>query len=333
MNILVTGASGFIGSAIARRLVADGYPVSVLVRKRSNLDALRDVVDKLDIRYGDVTDSDSLLTATQHVTHIYHAAGKAYIGPGKSHELYAVNVVGSQNLFNAALKNKVKRVVFTSSVSAIGITGTKSPADETLSWNLENLRVDYYKTKHLAELEAARAVENGLDCVIVNPSYVFGAGDVNFNAGRLIKDLYYHKVPVYPTGGICFADIDDVVQGHLAAMEKGRTGERYILGGENLTYKQVFDSICDVIGAPKVFVPITESVVKLFVALTARARRLRRITALANREILLTATKYFYYSSEKAKQELGFANTKSIGDAVQESIARAFHWYKLHQLL
>lgn len=328
MDVLVTGATGFIGSNLARRLVELGYPVRILMRPKSNPRAISDLESRVKIVYGDVTDRASLEDAIKGVSHVYHCAGKAYIGPGKREMLYNVNVLGTRNVLDAALKNGVKRVVYTSSVSAIGITGTKQPADESQRWNLDDLKVDYFTSKHLAELEVAEAVKKGLDCVIVNPSYVFGAGDVNFNAGMLIRDLYLRKVPVYPSGGINVSDIEDVVDGHIAAMQKGRTGERYILGGKNLSYKELFDLICDIVGAPKVFVPLTESIVKLFVALTEKARKLRRITALANREILLSASKFFYYTPQKAIQELGLKIRQP-----EESIAHAYEYYKTHHLL
>jgi dihydroflavonol-4-reductase len=328
MNVLVTGASGFIGSNVARRLALDGYNVSVLVRKNSNLKALEGFDQKIKLVYGDVTDKDSLLAATKNITHLYHCAGKAYIGPNKREQLLKVNVTGTKNLLDAALTNNVKRVVYTSSVSAIGITGTKKPADETQVWNLDNLKVDYFTSKHLAELEVHEAVKNGLDCVIVNPSYVFGARDVNFNAGQLIRDLYLRKVPVCPLGGINVSDVDDVVAGHLAAMEKGRTGERYILGGKNLSYWELYTIVCEVIGAPRLFLPIGENVAKLFVYMTKKARRLRRISALANREILVSACKYFYYNSQKATHELGLQMKTP-----EESIFLAYDWYKRNKML
>ncbi len=333
MSVLVTGATGFIGSTLARKLVQRGEKVALLVRKQSKLHAIEDILDSVELRYGDITDLESLKSATRGIDYIYHCAGKAYIGPRRTQELYAINVQGTKNVLAAAEHNNVKRLVYTSSVSAIGITGTKQPADESQPWNLDKLNVPYYISKHLAEEEVRKAAQNRLDCVIVNPSYVFGAGDINFNAGQLIRDLYYHKIPVYPTGGVCVADVDDVAEGHIAAMERGKTGERYILGGENLTYKHVFDIICRVVGAPKVLIPLSESIVKIFLALTAQARRLHRITALANREILLSATKFFYFSSEKAKRELGFDNRHSVGDAFVETIARAFSWYRSRQLI
>ncbi|MDX2129424.1 MAG: SDR family NAD(P)-dependent oxidoreductase [Chloroherpetonaceae bacterium] len=328
MNVLVTGASGFIGANVARKLVEKKFPVTLLVREKSNLQAVDDILDKVTLRYGDVTDRKSIFEAMEGITNVYHCAGKAHIGGGKDRQLYAINVEGTRNVLEAAMHEEVKKVVYTSSVSAIGITGTKEPADENQDWNLDELNVTYFKTKHLAENEVKVAVDQGLDCVIVNPSYVFGEWDVNFNAGRLIKDLYFHKIPVYPTGGINVADVQNVVNGHLVAMEGGLKGERYILGGENLTYKEVFDTICRIVKAPRVWLPLYKSLVRLFVNLTADMRIHRKISALANREILESSSKYFYYSSKKAYSTLAYQRTP-----FDESIFRTFNWYKEKGLL
>lgn len=328
MKVLVTGATGFIGSSVLRRLTHEGYEPVALVRAKSNLEAISDFVDTVELRYGDVTDADSVANAMKGVKQVYHCAGVARIGPGHDDMLYKVNVEGTRNVLREALRNDVERVVFTSSVSAVGITGSKKPATEDQHWNLDKLNVPYFRTKHLAELEVAEAVKQGLDCVTVNPSYVFGPGDINFNAGRLIRDLYYRKIPFYPVGGVCVVDIDIVVDGHLAAMKKGRTGERYILGGENITYKMVFDTICNIVGAPKVKLPMLPSLIKLFIKMTENARKLKKVSALINREILASSSNYLYYDSSKARNELGLGH-KSF----EESIRNTFMWYKSLRML
>lgn len=328
MKVLVTGATGFIGSSVLRRLVDEGYETVALVRPQSNLDAMSDFLSKVELRHGDVTDRDSVARAMNGINQVYHCAGVARIGRGYDDMLYKVNVEGTRNVLQEALQNSVDRVVFTSSVSAVGITGSKKPANEEQKWNLDGLKVTYFKTKYLAEQEVTQAVKQGLDCVIVNPSYVFGPGDINFNAGRLIRDLYHRKIPVYPIGGVCVVDIDVVVDGHLSAMAKGRTGERYILGGENITYKTVFDTICNIVGAPKVSIPMLPSLVKLFIKMTENARKLKRVSALINPEILASSSKYLYYDSSKARRELGIGHK-----TFEESIRNTFHWYKSLRML
>ncbi len=328
MNVLVTGATGFIGSNVLKRLVNNGDHVVALVRKTSNLDAFGDYIDDVELRYGDITDKESVEKASKGIDSVYHCAGMARLGPGKVDRLNSINIDGTKNVLDAAIDNNVEKVVYTSSVSAVGITGTKQPANESQAWNLDNLNIHYFKTKYLAEQEVQKAVKKGLDCVIVNPSYVFGQGDINFNAGRLIKDLYHRRIPFYPVGGVCVVDIDVVVDGHMAAMEKGRTGERYILGGENITYKQVFDTICKVVGVPKVSLPLIPSLTKFFVKLTEKARKLHHISALVNLEILESTSQFLYYDSSKAKDELG------IGErSFEQTIANTFDWYKSYRLL
>lgn len=328
MKILVTGATGFIGSNVLKRLVTQGHHVVALVRRSSNLDAFGDYVKDVELRYGDITDKDSVEKASEGVQQVYHCAGMARLGPGKEEKLNSINVDGTKNVLDSALSKNVEKVVYTSSVSAVGITGTKKPANELQKWNLDMLNIHYFKTKYLAEQEVQNAVKKGLDCVVVNPSYVFGPGDINFNAGRLIRDLYHRRIPFYPVGGVCVVDIDIVVDGHLAAMEKGRTGERYILGGENITYKQVFDTICKVVGVPKVAFPLIPSLTKMFVKLTERARKLHHVSALVNLEILESSSQFLYYDSTKAKQELG------IGEcSFEETIQNTFDWYKSYRML
>lgn len=328
MKVLVTGATGFIGSSVLRRLAHEGYETVALVRPQSNLEAISDFVDNVQLRYGDVTDEESVANAMKGVKQVYHCAGVARIGPGRDDMLYKVNVEGTRNVLQKAMTNDVERVVFTSSVSAVGITGSKKPATEDQQWNLDKLNVTYFKTKHLAEQEVTKAVKQGLDCVTVNPSYVFGPGDINFNAGRLIRDLYYRKIPFYPIGGVCVVDIDVVVDGHLAAMKKGRMGERYILGGENITYKTVFDTICNIVGAPKVNLPMLPALVKLFIKMTENARKLKKVSALINQEILASSSKYLYYDSSKARHELGLGQK-----TFEESIRNTFQWYKSLRML
>ncbi|NTW49861.1 MAG: SDR family NAD(P)-dependent oxidoreductase [Chlorobiales bacterium] len=328
MKVLVTGATGFIGSSVLKRLVNEGYETAALVRAHSNLEAISDFADKVELRYGDVTDAGSVSNAMKGISHVYHCAGVARIGPGHDDLLYKVNVEGTRSVLREAMRNDVERVVFTSSVSAVGITGSKKPANEDQVWNLDKLNVTYFKTKHLAEQEVSQAVKQGLDCVTVNPSYVFGPGDINFNAGRLIRDLYHRKIPFYPIGGVCVVDIDVVVDGHLAAMKKGRMGERYILGGENISYKTVFDTICNIVGAPKVSIPMLPALIKMFIKVTENARKLKKVSALINQEILASSSKYLYYDSSKARRELGLGEK-----TFEESIRNTFHWYKSLRLL
>lgn len=326
MKTLITGATGFIGSHLLRHVVAEGASVAVLVRPRSDTAMIADLLPHIELRYGDVTDKESVCRAMKGVSQVYHSAGRVSISSRGVASLHRINVEGTKHVLQAAAEHGVRRVVYTSSVSAIGITGTDVPANETQAWNLGRFNVPYYHTKHLAEEAVREAVGRGLDAVIVNPSYVFGAGDVHFNAGGLVRDLHHRRIPAYPTGGVCVADIDDVAKAHIAAMRLGKSGERYIVGGENLSYKQVFDTICGVIAAPKVWLPISQ-VMQRMLALLAKSQ-LFGITALANPEILTTTRERFYFDSSKAVGELGLTHTPFA-----ETIRRTFEWYRHRKLL
>jgi dihydroflavonol-4-reductase len=323
MKIMVTGATGFMGSCVLRRLLAEGMPCAVLVRPASKLTNIDDLRDRVEVRHGDVTDAASLRSALHGITHVYHCAGLPRIGPSYAELLHQVNVAGTRNMLRAARENGVERFLYTSSVTAIGITGTKQPATEEQPWNLGGLQVTYFTTKHLAEQEVARAVGEGLDCVIANPGYAFGPGDINFNSGRIIRDLYRRKVPFYPLGGISVIDVGVAVDGIVAVMEKGRTGERYILGGENIAYKDFFDLVCGIVGVPKIRVPILPILVKLVVKLAENSHRPRNITPLVNREILMASTKHLYYDPAKARRELGLGERP-----IAASLREAFAWYR-----
>lgn len=326
MHVLVTGATGFIGSHILRHLVAQGVETSAFVRRHSDTGIIADLLPKIHLRYGDVTDKPSVCEAMRGITHVYHCAGKVSISSKRSETVYRVNVDGTKHVAQAALSHGVQRFVYTSSVSAIGITGTTAPATETTAWNLAHFNVPYYHAKHLAESEVLSAVAEGLDAVIVNPSYIFGEGDVHFNAGGLVRDLYRRRIPAYPLGGVCVANVDHVAAAHLAAMQYGRTGERYILGGSNLSYKTLFDLICRITGAPKVFLPITKLIER--VILKVSQWKALGITSLANPEILATTQAHLYYDSSKAKRELDLQPT-----LVEDTLRRTFEWYRSRNLL
>ncbi|TLM99693.1 NAD-dependent epimerase/dehydratase family protein, partial [bacterium] len=240
MKILVTGSTGFIGSQLCRALVEDGHRVLAFHRASSSLRGLEGipgcheqpelspVAGCLEHVIGDLAQLESLASALQGVEAVFHTAG--LISPGAQPErLYAVNVEGTRALLQAARDAGVRRVVFTSSVSALGVPlYGPAPMDERHSWNFAPRHWEYGYAKHLAEMEVQKAVAAGLDVVIVNPSVVIGAGEV-YNASRsIVARAARGQVKYAVEGGLNVVHIADVVAGHLAALEKGRRGERYI---------------------------------------------------------------------------------------------------------
>jgi dihydroflavonol-4-reductase len=196
--------------------------------------------------------------------------------------------------------------------------------DETFRWNFDTIGLYYAKSKKQSEEEVLKAKEKGLNCVIVNPAFVFGAGDVNFNSGKLIKDLYYNKLPFYPLGGICVVDVEIVVETIIRAMEVGRIGERYIIGGDNLSYKELSDIISKVIGINMSIKPLPYPVATVLykLLLLLDTKKYFNIT------LFRIASEFMYFSPEKAIRELGMRT-----EPIEYSIQRALDWYKKNKLL
>ncbi len=327
-KILVTGATGFIGSSLVKKLAATDDEVFILVRRSSDLTSLRDVLDKIRIVYGDITNSDSVNAAMQGMNLVYHSAGLTYMGDKKNALLYKINVDGTRNVLAAAIAAGVERVVHVSSITAVGIAFDKKPVDESVIWNFHQIDLEYARTKHLSEVEVAEAIKKGLDCVIVNPAFVFGAGDINFNAGRIIKDIYNRKLPFYPLGGICVVDVEIVADAVMIAMQKGKTGERYILGGENVSYKRLADTISRITGAPKILFPLPFCMAKILKQGLDLYKNKNRISKLFNLSMFRVASHFLYFDSSKAIRELNLQV-----ESHEHSIRNAYEWYRERNML
>jgi dihydroflavonol-4-reductase len=327
-TILVTGATGFIGSRLVEKLVTSPDRIFVLVRKTSDLSSLSPLLDKIHLVYGDITDSGSVENAMRGMDYVYHTAGLTYMGDKRNDQLYRINVEGTRNILRSAAVTGVKRVLHVSSISAVGIAFARKPLDETATWNFDVIRLEYARTKHIAETEVEEAVKKGLDCVIVNPAFVFGAGDLNFNAGRLIRDVYNRRLPFYPLGGVCVVDVDIVAETMMAAMEKGRSGERYIIGGENVSYRQLVDTIAKVTGAPRVLLPLPYMAGKFLKSLIDKYKIRTGISKLFNLSMFRVASEFLYFDSSKAIRELGMRQ-----DSHEKSIRNAYEWYRERNML
>ncbi|MCC6808010.1 MAG: SDR family oxidoreductase [Deltaproteobacteria bacterium] len=245
---LVTGGSGHVGANLVRELLARGVAVKVLCQRDANNTAL----DGLDVErvYGDLRDKESLKPAVQGCDRMYHVAAFVSLRAGDTDELFATNVVGTKSLFDVAERAGVERTVYCSSFGAIGVN-PHGPSDETFTVNPYDVHLDYELSKAVSELEAHRAVARGMDIVIVNPSGVVGPHDyLPSSVGRTILDFAAGKMRAYLPGGFEFVAVRDVVAGHLLAMEKGKTGERYILSGGHHTLEDILQHLHKQIGAP-----------------------------------------------------------------------------------
>ncbi len=307
MKTLVTGATGFLGATLARRLVHEGVRVRCIRRGRSNLDLVGDAADDIEWITADVLDTDALEKAVTGISTVYHCA--AYLGfDGKKdrERLMAVNVRGTANVVHAAIEAGVERLVHTSSIAALSRKpGSSDCLDESAEWRKSPRTSAYGESKYLAELEVQRGIAEGLDAVIVNPSLVMGVGRSGENTMLLVDKIRRSELPFMPIGSTNVVDVLDVVSGHLHAMEKGLTGERYLLTGENLSWSDVITSLADALNvAPpkRTISPGFMHTVAIFFELAARITRQR---PLITREAARLSSSTRCYTNRKAKQELG----------------------------
>lgn len=320
MKALVTGATGFIGSRLTQALVQGGHQVRVLRRQASRLVGLAD----LDVEhvFGDVLDGEAVARGVRGCDVVFHVAALSSYWRAQRAEVYRVNVEGTQNVVAACLRTGVSRLVHTSSVAAIGLPAAAELANEETRFTRAQERFAYAHSKYLAEREVQRGVSQGLSAVIVNPAVVIGAGDHNLISGSLIVELARRPLPIMPPGGICLADVAAVVQGHLAAAEQGRVGERYILGGENLPYLKMAGIICEIVGrraprwtAPAWLLPSAAAVLDAFNRLSSRP-------PLASGDQVRLAARNAFFDSSKAVAELNYP-LLPFRKAAQD----AYRWY------
>lgn len=254
MKVFVTGGTGFIGAHLVRLLLQQGYTVKALVRPSSNLENLRGL--EVEIVKGDLNDPE-----WQHMKdcqYLFHVAAHYSLWQSDRQLLYQNNVLGTRNVLAAARKAGIERTVYTSSVAAIGAGAFGQVVDETHQSPLEKLVGEYKKSKFLAEREAMQAVATGQDVVVVNPSSPIGALDIKPTpTGDIILRFLRRQMPFYLDTGLNFIAVQDVAWGHLLALQRGKSGDRYILGHQNLTLKQLLDQLAQITGltAPQRTVP------------------------------------------------------------------------------
>jgi dihydroflavonol-4-reductase len=319
MKALVTGATGFLGSAVVRQLLAYGWDVRALVRPCSD----RRNVERLPIEtaLGDLTESASLEAACSGCEALFHVAADYRLWAKDSAELYRTNVEGTRNIMRAALQAGMTRIVYTSSVATLGLPADGTPGDEDTPVTIAEMIGPYKRTKFLAEQAVRLMAHEGAPIVIVNPSTPIGPRDVKPTpTGRMVLDAARGRTPAYVDTGLNVAHVDDVAAGHLLAYEHGRSGERYVLGGENLTLREIFAIVaeCARRRPPTVCLPLNVVVPVAYVSeamafITGRAPQLTL-------DSLRMARKRMFFSSAKAEREFGYRSRPAraaIADAVQ----------------
>ena len=310
---LVTGGSGFIGSHLVRALAKRGDELRLLARKKASLDHLGDL--DFERRTGDVTDRAAVRRALKGVDRVFHVAGTTSMRPGARDRVFEVNVGGTRNVCEEALRAGTERVVLTSSVGAIGPAATAKTADENQPFVAGGLGLAYINSKHEAEVEAWRVAAHGLPVVAVNPSFVFGPDDPKGTSNRLIRRFLLRRLPFYVEGGLNVVDVRDVARGHLLADQKGEPGERYILGGRNFTLTRLFADLSRISGVDPPAVRVPGALAVGWAEAATRAG----LPLPVNPEELRAAQQSWFVSTRKAERELGFKarpHEETLEDAV-----------------
>ena len=322
MTALVTGAAGFVGNHVVRLLAERGERIRVLLRPTSQTTLLEGLaVERVS---GDLRDRASLDKALDGVRTVYHVAADYRLWARDPREIYESNVQGTRNLLEAARRAKVDRFVYTSTVGTVAVPRGGGPPDESIVTSLDEMIGAYKRSKWLAEQEARKAAEAGLPVVIVNPTTPVGPGDAKPTpTGRIIIDFLNGRMPAYVDTGLNFVPVEDAAAGHLLAAGRGRIGERYILGGENLTLKQALEILSQVSGrpAPRVRVPHILALAAGY-ADAALSRLMRREPQIPLEGVRM-ARHSMFVNSEKARAELGFSP-----GPVTTAFERAVRWYE-----
>jgi dihydroflavonol-4-reductase len=322
MIALVTGAAGFLGSHLVRQLVGQGHEVRMFLRKTSDVSGLQDI--KAGRAFGDVLDYGSVKEALKGCDTLFHVAGKVSSRKKDHKEMEAVNVRGTASVLRAARDVGVGKVVVTSSLAAVGAAPSGRPADETTPFSPEQLGVKYASTKYAAEQEALKFEREGLPVVIVNPSVAIGPGDTHLASNGFIVRFCQGKIPGYIDCGFNVVDVEDVAQGHILAAEKGRSGERYILGHTNLTMKALFGLLEKVTGvpAPKKRIPLPAARLLGFFSERVLDLSFPNFSSLDVESVKL-ARFFWYCDSSKAVRELGFPQTP-----LEQTLEKTVKWFR-----
>ena len=323
--ILVTGATGFVGAAVARNLAEKGAKLRLLVRPGSNRRNLRGL--EAELVEGDLDAPDSLVPAVSGCRYLFHVAADYRLWVTDPDAMYAANVQGTRELLRLARECGVPRVVVTSSVATMGFDAAGTIVDEGTPVSLEQMIGHYKRSKFLGEQEAIAAARAGQHVMILNPTTPIGTDDAKPTpTGRIIVDFLNKKFPAYVDTGLNLVDVGEVARMHVVALERGTPGERYILGGENLTLKQILDKMAAISGLPSPEMKVPHAVAMAFAFLDETVTgRLRGKEPRATVEAVRMGKKKMFASSAKAERDLGFRIVP-----VYAALRSAIDWFRAH---
>jgi dihydroflavonol-4-reductase len=324
MKALVTGATGFVGAAVVRALVKTGVEVRVLARRDSDFSNLQQF--KIDGAYGDLRDKESLRKALTGCRQLYHVAAHYALWARNPAIFYDVNVTGTKNLLEAARDVGTERIVYCSTIGAIGLPSGGGLGTEETPVSLEQMAGHYKRSKYLAEQEVLALAKQGLPVVIVNPSAPVGEGDVKPTpTGQVIVDFMKGRMPAYIETGMNIVDVDDVAAGHLLAMQKGRIGERYILGTKNLMLREVFEILSRLTGIKTPSVKLPRELILPLAYLNLAFSWVTGIPPRIPLEGVKMAKYKMHYDCSKAIRELGIPQTPP-----EVALEKAVRWFRDH---
>lgn len=312
---LVTGATGFIGSHVARALAQRGDELRLLTRRKSQIDMLSDL--EFERAIGDVTDRRAVRRAMAGVERVFHVAGRTSLRAQDRDAVWDTNVRGTRVVLESALEAGVERVVFTSSVAAVGVGKKPKPVDETNIFDIGHLGITYVNSKHEAEVEALRLAAQGLPVTIVNPSFVLGPEATRGSSMDLVKRFIQKRIPAYVDGGLNIVDVRDVAKGHLLADKKGEVGKRYILSGRNFTLDRLFADLSRISGVDSPRLKLPGPVLHRMLE-AGKKLPLPTPTPTSPDEVR-SAMLWWCYKNTRAKSELGF-KPRPHEETLQEAV-------------
>ncbi len=319
-KILITGANGFLGSAIVKLGLKKGYKVNVLVRKNSDLENLKKILSKINVYYGDVSKIETIHKSILDSDVIFHVAADYRLWANKPSEIYSSNVLGSENVALKVIELE-KFLIYTSSVATLGIRNGEISDEKSLG-DFDQMFGDYKKSKFLAEIIIKKLIKNRkLKSIIVNPSTPIGPGDIKPTpTGKIILDILKKKMPAYVDTGLNFVHVDDVAEGHFLALNHGKVGENYILGGENLEFKEFIDLVAEAGKVPKTKIKLEQKYLYPFAYINEIfAKYFYDHNPSLTVDGLKMSEKKMFFSSDKAKKKLHY-RPRNIKNAIKDAV-------------
>jgi dihydroflavonol-4-reductase len=329
-KVLITGATGLLGNNILRQCLDLGIQAEVLVRTKSDRRALNDLFNNsgepLVIHDGDITDLDSIRSAAKGCTHIIHAAGDVHIGWQGLDRQRHINVTGSSNMARVAFENR-QRLVHVSTVNALGLTGTENPANEETPFGNLNIPSTYVVSKREADIKVRCWIDQGLDAVIVHPGFMLGPFDWKLSSGKMLVGLTRSYPLLSPRGGCSLCDTRDVASGIIKGLDKGLTGEHFILAGHNISYLDLWRAIADVTGSVRPLKRMDRCTMLTTALIGDIACKFTGKEGDVNSAVIRMSAQYHYYSSEKATRILGYQFRE-----IHTIIKDAWNWLRQNEM-